>query len=385
MNCENEKVSCEICGNKYRRITNTHLWKSHQMTTEEYQRRFPGSPIEAEDLKDSRQAHKRGKSYEEMYGDEKAGELKAARSESATEQMKDPAQRELRKVTSSIPQTEVNKIASRERATIHGGNSYRRRGLDHYGLECSRCGYTSETEGDFHVHHKDLLNVHSILADHSVNNLEVLCVKCHKRLHRQLNSLNIQFKGISNIEKGMHYILKGMGQELGVNLNDVNFKDTPKRVARAYAEIFEGSLNREENIKAILETGFPSEGYKGIILCKGINTFSMCPHHFLPVEYNIHIAYLPSEEGFVLGLSKLARIAELCAKQPLMQESITNQIGRALEAINPDGVAVLTDGDHMCMRMRGVKQHTSSVTATYRSGRFNEELQWKEFLRLISL
>lgn len=174
---------------------------------------------------------------------------------------------------------------------------------------------------------------------------------------------------INLIEKGMTLILKGLEKEFGLNINNENFKGTPKRVARAYYEIFEG-INSEDELHNIAETSFPSE-YGGMIIAKDIECFSMCPHHFLPVEYIVNVGYIPDKK--TVGLSKLSRIVELLAKRPELQEMFTEDISKTLEReLKPKGIIVQVKGRHMCMAMRGVKQRncwtlTSNITGVFKT------------------
>ena len=269
-----------------------------------------------------------------------------------------------------------------ENATIHGGTNHRKRALNHYGLNCKRCGFISEKEDDFVVHHIDLNNFQSKLGNHELDNLMVLCKHCHKKLHHELEGHTKGFAGQDNFEKAAHYIFKGL-EQMGLDLDDVNFKDTPKRVSRALIEIFSGVNETEEQVNNILSTAFPSNGQNSIIMVQNIKTYSMCPHHLLPVEYKIDIGYIPSVDGEVLGISKLARLAEVLGKRPVLQESLTNDIVKALEKINPDGVMVIVEGRHFCMRMRGVQKDEASVITSSVSGNFKLDLNCRqEFLQL---
>lgn len=162
------------------------------------------------------------------------------------------------------------------------------------------------------------------------------------------------------------YVGKMLSEGLGLDLSDPNLADTPARVAKAYKEIFSGMENTEEQIKKILSSRFPAEDFDEMITIRDHITYSMCPHHFLPVEYVCNVSYIPSvKEGFVLGASKLARLADVLAARPVLQETFTRDIGRYLnEVIKPIGVAVHVKGTHFCMKMRGVKSPNSSMVTT---------------------
>jgi GTP cyclohydrolase I len=380
-----EKIVCQLCQKKYRRITNTHLFRKHQITMKEYQALFPETPIDAPGLAMQRVDHLRHKTYQEVYGEKKAGELINVRKQDALKQMKNPSQIDVRKAKCGYIYTDEQKKHLSDTKTIHGSNTYRKRGLEYYGLECQRCGFESEKESDFIVHHKDFLNINSELGNHSIENLQVLCRSCHGKLHNELSEIGGNFVGIPNVEKGIHYILKGLQQEFGLNLSDENFKDTPKRIARAYREIFSGLKNTDQKIDEILATSFPSEGYESMIFCPDIIAYSMCPHHLLPVEYKVTVAYIPSLKGRVLGASKISRIIDVLSQRPVLQEKFTIDLIHTLEKIKPIGIAVVVSGIHYCMRMRGIKKQTSFETSSM-AGVFMEDASArKEFFDLLQL
>lgn len=161
-------------------------------------------------------------------------------------------------------------------------------------------------------------------------------------------------------------------ESLGIDhKNDPNFTDTPKRVMRMYHEIFEGLL--DDNLKDLenhLTKTFPCS-YDQMIVEKGIETWGMCPHHFLPVKYEVDIGYMPNED--VLGLSKLPRVILALSKRPVLQEQLTDDIVDYLvRVLNPKGVIVKVKGQHLCMVMRGVKSnnaiaYTSAITGVFKT------------------
>lgn len=187
---------------------------------------------------------------------------------------------------------------------------------------------------------------------------------------------------MNKIEQGAELLLQGLA-ELGLDLSDPNFTDTPKRVAKAYQEIFSGLIDVDKQITNILQSSFPANNKCDEMIISVNNLiYSMCPHHLLPVEYLIDIAYIPSDKGYVLGISKLSRIAEILAKRPVLQETLTTDIGKAIERVNPRGVAVKVKGNHFCVRMRGVKKQSSIITS-YTSGSFrNNPATRNEFFEL---
>ena len=135
--------------------------------------------------------------------------------------------------------------------------------------------------------------------------------------------------------------------------------NTPDRVAGMYAEVFGGL---RENGNEVVETFFEDEEHHEIVMVKDIPFYSMCEHHLLPFHGRAHVAYTP--RGTVTGLSKLARLVDAFARRPQMQERLTTQVADTLmEALNPYGVMVVVEAEHLCMSMRGIKK-PGSVTVT---------------------
>jgi len=365
-----KKIKCELCNKKYRRITNTHLFKEHQITISDYKSLFPESPIDAPGLAEMRVNHLRNKTYLEVYGEDKSKKLINKRKSDAKKQMLDPKQIKIRRQKCGYTHTEEQKNQKSEQRTIHGANNYRKRALEYYGLECSRCGTSSQKESDFVAHHKDLKNIYSELGNHDIENLQVLCKSCHAKLHNELGKTMGKFTGIDNIEKGVHYIFKGLKQKFGLDLSDKNFIDTPKRISRAYYEIFEGIEDTDHQVKEILKTSFPSE-FDQLITVKGIRCFSMCPHHLLPVDYKVNIGYIPSKKGQVLGISKLSRLVEILAKRPVLQEQLVEDVTKALLSLKGVvGAACEAHGKHYCMIMRGARQPNAETVTCSLKGVF---------------
>ena len=135
--------------------------------------------------------------------------------------------------------------------------------------------------------------------------------------------------------------------------------ETPARVARLYAELFDGL---RQDPAAILGSVFHEDEHREIVMVKDISFYSMCEHHLVPFHGKAHVAYLPN--GVLTGLSKLARLVEAFAKRPQMQERLTSQVADTLmEVVKPLGVMVVMEAEHLCMSMRGVKK-PGSVTVT---------------------
>ncbi|EFM57426.1 MULTISPECIES: GTP cyclohydrolase I FolE [Brucella] len=157
--------------------------------------------------------------------------------------------------------------------------------------------------------------------------------------------------------------------------------ETPKRVAKAYQELFGGY---SESPEEVLGTTFEEvAGYDDMVLVKDISFFSHCEHHMVPIIGKAHVAYLP--EGRVVGLSKIARVVDIFARRLQTQESITAQIADSIQRIlKPRGVAVMIEAEHMCMAMRGIRKQGSSTITTTFSGDFKEKAdQQVRFMTLI--
>ena len=181
------------------------------------------------------------------------------------------------------------------------------------------------------------------------------------------------------IEKHFRIIME---EGLGLDMNDPNFTDTPVRFADSYEEIFAGLESADRDMHEIFAKSFPTN-YDGIVLEKDIIIFSMCPHHFLPIRYEVTIGYIP--DGKALGLSKLARIVELNAKMPSFQETYTERIVEEInDHIKPLGVISVVKGAHYCMQMRGVKQKDVWTTTSSARGTFLSEPEMElKFYNLI--
>jgi len=197
-------------------------------------------------------------------------------------------------------------------------------------------------------------------------------------IRRMIQFVSREFDPLA-IEAGVKSIISG----LNLSLDDDNFKGTPARITRAYWEILEGLLpHAEKELSEELSVTFPCK-YDQIITITGIHCWSMCPHHFLPVEYWIDLGYLPN--GKVLGASKLPRAAILLAKRPVLQEQLASDIVTFIHhATDAQGVGVVVRGQHMCMRMRGVKAEDSEMITSEVIGCFRDDPSVKdEFFKMI--
>ena len=176
-------------------------------------------------------------------------------------------------------------------------------------------------------------------------------------------------------KKGVELILEGIGEDK----NREGLVETPDRIARMYEEIFAGL---EQDTKEILSKTFTVENDE-MVIEKDIVFYSTCEHHFMPFYGKAHVAYIPN--GKVVGLSKLARTVEVYAKRPQIQEQLTGQVADALmEHLQPKGVIVMMEAEHMCMTMRGVKKPGSKTVTFAMRGVFEEDERLeRRFLTLI--
>jgi len=196
---------------------------------------------------------------------------------------------------------------------------------------------------------------------------------------------------ISKVTSKVDYILLKKAAELiieaiGESQLDPNFAGTPDRFARAFSSFFMLPAEIEQQMEEILSVSFPTKGYRGMVFCTGIEVVSWCPHHLLPVLYDITIGYIPSENGKLLGASKLARLADILCKRAVLQEDLTNHIASSIEGLTEaDGVAVVVNGRHDCMRIRGIKQMNSVFKTSEMRGSFKTNPETREeFFHLIA-
>ncbi len=156
---------------------------------------------------------------------------------------------------------------------------------------------------------------------------------------------------MSNAENAVRELLKAIGEDP----DREGLLKTPPRVTRALDYLTKGY---QEDPKRILNEALFTEEYSEMIVLKNLDFFSLCEHHLLPFFGKAHVAYIPSNK--ILGLSKLARLFEVFARRLQVQERLTTQVATCLmEAIQPQGVGVVVEAEHLCMRMRGVEKHNS--------------------------
>lgn len=180
----------------------------------------------------------------------------------------------------------------------------------------------------------------------------------------------------ARIEKAVREILLAIGE----NPNREGLKDTPKRVARMYEEVF--SCIGKNPVDAV--TVFKTEEHEEMVILRDIPFYSMCEHHLLPFYGKAHVAYIPKKDRLA-GLSKLARVVEMISRCPQLQERITTQVADTLmKVLKPQGVLVIVDAEHLCMTMRGVKKPGSRMTTSAVRGVFRKsDITRKEALQLI--
>lgn len=167
------------------------------------------------------------------------------------------------------------------------------------------------------------------------------------------------------IEQLIYELLEAIGEDQ----NRDGLKDTPKRVAKMYAEILAGY---ETDPADVLETFFEEERFDDYVLVKDIPFTSLCEHHMAPFFGKAHVAYQP-KKGKITGLSKLARLVEGYSRRLQVQERLTAQVADSLiERLDADGVLVMIEAEHMCMSMRGVKKRGSSTVTIQTRGIFKE-------------
>ena len=162
------------------------------------------------------------------------------------------------------------------------------------------------------------------------------------------------------IADAVSQILKAVGEDPSRD----GLQRTPERVARMYGELFSGlSIDPEDVLTAMFEAD-----HDEMIMVRDIALYSMCEHHLIPFLGQAHVAYIPNESGCITGLSKIARLVDVVAKRPQVQERLTTQIADAIEKkLDPRGVLVVVEAEHLCMSMRGIRKPGSrTVTSAVR-------------------
>jgi GTP cyclohydrolase I len=180
----------------------------------------------------------------------------------------------------------------------------------------------------------------------------------------------------ARVERAVREILIGIGEDP----DREGLVDTPARVARAYAELFAGLWQQPQDV---LTTTFDL-GHDEMVLVKDIEVFSYCEHHLVPFHGVAHVGYIPSEDGRITGLSKLARLVDVYARRPQVQERLTTQVADALvELLSPRGVIVVVECEHLCMSMRGVRKPGSRTVTSAVRGQLRNPATRAEAMSLI--
>lgn len=179
--------------------------------------------------------------------------------------------------------------------------------------------------------------------------------------------------------------IRGILIALGDDPDREGLKDTPDRVARMYEEVFEGMNYTNDEIATMFDKSFEHESTvtKDMVLVKDIDVFSYCEHHMaLMYDMKVSVAYIP--KGRVIGLSKIARIADMVAKRLQLQERIGTDIAYIMSKVcNTEDVAVIIEGSHSCMTARGIKKPGAKTVTTTLKGRFKDDLQLQNRLMML--
>jgi GTP cyclohydrolase IA len=180
----------------------------------------------------------------------------------------------------------------------------------------------------------------------------------------------------ARVEAAVREILVAVGEDPDRD----GLRDTPARVARSYAETFAGLYQDPGDV---LTTTFDL-GHDEMVLVRDIEVYSMCEHHLVPFHGVAHVGYIPAEDGRITGLSKLARLVDVYARRPQVQERLTSQVADALmAALEPRGVIVVVDCEHLCMAMRGVRKPGSRTVTSAMRGQMRDPATRAEALSLI--
>jgi GTP cyclohydrolase I len=177
------------------------------------------------------------------------------------------------------------------------------------------------------------------------------------------------------VKRAVQDLLRGLGEDI----DREGLRDTPRRISQMYEEILSG-LDVDPAEYLSVQFG---NGYDEMVILRDIPFYSTCEHHFLPFHGVAHVGYIP--DGRVVGISKIARVVEAYAKRPQLQERLTSQVADCImQAVKPDGVAVVVEAEHLCMTMRGVRKPGSRmVTSAMRGGFRKQSVTRSEFLSLV--
>jgi len=197
----------------------------------------------------------------------------------------------------------------------------------------------------------------------------------------QVESLSLAASGGQYDEEGVRRAVRDLLVAVGEDPDRDGLLGTPDRVARAYREIFAGMWLEPEDV---LTTTFDI-GHDEMVLVKDIEVRSVCEHHLVPFTGVAHVGYIPSVEGRITGLSKLARLVDVYARRPQVQERMTTQIADALMRIlQPRGAIVVVECEHLCMSMRGIRKPGASTITSAVRGQLREPTTRAEAMSLIA-
>ncbi|MEM1377754.1 MAG: GTP cyclohydrolase I FolE [Pseudomonadota bacterium] len=177
-------------------------------------------------------------------------------------------------------------------------------------------------------------------------------------------------------EAAVHTLLRWIGEDV----NREGLLDTPKRVVKAYQELFGGYMTDPADVLG--RTFEEVAGYDDVVLVKDINFHSHCEHHMVPIIGKAHVAYLPDNK--VLGLSKIARVIDIFAHRLQTQETMTAQVATSInDTLQPKGIAVMIEAEHMCMAMRGIRKQGSTTITTRFLGDFEKPEEKQRFMDMV--
>ena len=180
----------------------------------------------------------------------------------------------------------------------------------------------------------------------------------------------------ARVEAAVRELLAAIGEDPDRD----GLKETPKRVAKSYAEIFAGLHQTAEEV---LSTTF-ALGHDELVVVKDIPLYSVCEHHLVPFHGHAHVGYIPNEDGRITGLSKIARLVELYARRPQVQERMTTQVADAMARIMaPRGVIVVMECEHLCMSMRGIRKPGATTVTSAVRGQLRDSATRAEAMALI--
>ncbi len=375
-----ELLTCQICGVQYPNLTQ-HIRK-HKMTVKEYKEQFGTDRVMTREFALLMRSHRSlGSQFiENLSNGVKASydqnNLRQRRSEGTKRQMENQEQRELRKeLMTNRNVSESTKLKLKKAKTTSKWGMLRQRLYERANGKCEICGISEINlvkDG-----HKSLV-IHEKNYDFIIPKDEdcvLCCSSCHKKLHNKLGKSRA--KSISRVVMQLLNVMK-------IDTSDDNFYETPRRFTSVLTEFSGIEIDFDFELEEFFNSVYVCE-YEGLICETNIRTYALCPHHLLPITYDITIAYLPN--GYAVGVSKLSRLAELLSKRLQLQESLVKQIADSLiHYLGTDNVAVIVRGEHDCMKIRGVEQPESSLIVSEMRGAFRENQSLRmELLDLIKL